>query len=79
MPLRPEVWLDRRVRRLAELWPDPTWTVRAIAHELGVGREAVRWRAKKLGLRGRPKSVSDPWPSQLSDANRSPSTKPRDR
>jgi hypothetical protein len=79
MPFKPEEWPEGRLRRLIELWPDSTWTVRAIALELGVSIFPVQRRAKKLGLRGRPKSVSDPWPSQLSDANRSPSTKPRDR
>jgi hypothetical protein len=70
-------WPDGRLRRLAELWPDPTRPIRAIARELGVS--IGDRRAKKLGLRGRPKSASDPWPNQLSDANRSPSTKPRNR
>jgi hypothetical protein len=59
-------WPDGRLRRLAELWPDPTWTIQAMARELGVGDEAVLRRAKELGLRGRPGSVRDPWPNEWS-------------
>jgi hypothetical protein len=64
MPFKSEEWPEGRLRRLAELWPDPTWTVRAIARELGVDMDAVHWRAKKLGLQGRPTSASEPWPNQ---------------
>jgi hypothetical protein len=66
MRFKPEEWPDGRLRRLAELWPDPTWTVRAIARELGVDIDAVQWRAKKLGLQGRPRTAGDPWPNEWS-------------
>jgi hypothetical protein len=59
-------WPAARLRRLAELWPDPTWTMKAMARELGVDVDAVRRRAKELGLQGRPLSVSDPWPNEWS-------------
>jgi hypothetical protein len=65
MMFKPEEWPDERLRRLAELWPDPTWTIRAIAHELGVSHDAVCWRAKELGLQGRPR-YGDPWPNEWS-------------
>jgi hypothetical protein len=61
-----EEWPAERLRRLAELWPDPTWTMQAMARELGVGEPAVRRRAKELGLQGRPRSVGDPWPNEWS-------------
>jgi hypothetical protein len=47
------LWSEERLRRLAELWPDPTWTTAAIARELGVGLDPMLLRAKKLGLEGR--------------------------
>jgi hypothetical protein len=46
-------WTEDRLRRLAELWSDPTLTFAAIARELGVGVDQVRLRSKKLGLEGR--------------------------
>ena len=53
-------WPDGRLRRLAELWPDPTWTIRAIALELGVSIFVVHRRAKELGLQGRPSNRRRP-------------------
>ena len=64
MTFKPEEWPEGRLRRLAELWPDPTWTIQAMARELGVGNEAVRRRAKALRLQGRPRSAGDPWPNE---------------
>jgi hypothetical protein len=58
-----EEWPEGRLRRLAELWPDPTWTIQAMARELGVDDEAVRRRAKELRLQGRPR-FGDPWPNE---------------
>jgi len=46
-------WPSARARRLAELWPDLTKSIPAIAHELGVSRAAVIRRADYLALRGR--------------------------
>ena len=46
-------WPPARARRLAELWPDLTKSIPAIAHELGVSREAVIRRADYLALHGR--------------------------
>jgi hypothetical protein len=61
-----EEWPEGRLRRLAELWPDPTWTMQAMARELGVGREALLRRAKELSLlQGRPR-YGDPWPNEWS-------------
>jgi hypothetical protein len=57
-------WPAERLRRLAELWPDPTWTIQAMARELGVDDDAVLRRAKELGLQGRPRSIGDPWPNE---------------
>jgi hypothetical protein len=53
MANRPQEWPEERLLRLAELWPDPTWTVRSIGRELGVHVDAVKRRAKKLGLGNR--------------------------
>jgi hypothetical protein len=64
MTFKPNEWPDERLRRLAELWPDPTWTIEAIAHELGVHHGVVRWRAKALRLQGRPRRAGDPWPNE---------------
>jgi hypothetical protein len=61
-----EEWPAGRLRRLAELWPDPTWTIQAMARELGVDDDAVLRRAKELGLQGRPSTVGDPWPNEWS-------------
>jgi hypothetical protein len=47
-------WPPERARRLAELWPDLTKSIPAIARELGVSREAVIRRADYLALNGRP-------------------------
>ena len=47
-------WPPERARRLTELWPDLTKSIPAIAHELGVSREAVIRRADYLALHGRP-------------------------
>jgi hypothetical protein len=47
-------WPLERSRRLAQLWPDPTKSIPAIARELGVSREAVIRRADYLALHGRP-------------------------
>jgi hypothetical protein len=66
MPFKPEEWPEGRLRRLIELWPDPTWTIRAIALELGVSIFVVQRRAKELGLRGRPRTAGDPWPNEWS-------------
>jgi hypothetical protein len=66
MTFKLEEWPEGRLRRLAELWPDPTWTIQAMARELGVGNETVRRRAKEFRLRGRPTSASEPWPNQWS-------------
>jgi hypothetical protein len=66
MTFKPEKWPDGRLRRLAELWPDPTWTIRAIALELGVSIFVVHRRAKELGLQGRPRTAGDPWPNEWS-------------
>ena len=63
MTFKPEEWPDWRLRRLAELWPDPTWTIRAIALELGVSIFVVQRRAKELRLQGRPR-FGDPWPNE---------------
>lgn len=46
-------WTEDQLRRLAELWSDPTQTIASIARELGVGIDPARLRAKKLGLDGR--------------------------
>jgi hypothetical protein len=59
-----EEWPAGRLRRLAELWPDPAWSMLAITRELGVGNDAVRRRAKELVLQGRPSTVADPWPNE---------------
>jgi hypothetical protein len=58
-------WPAGRLRRLAELWPDPTWTIQAMGRELGVDDDAVLRRAKELGLQGRPR-FRDPWPNEWS-------------
>lgn len=47
-------WPPERARRLAELWPDLTKSIPAIARELGVSREAVIRRADYFALHGRP-------------------------
>jgi hypothetical protein len=65
MTFKLEEWPEERLRRLAELWPDPTWTIHAMARELGVNDKAVLRRAKELGLQGRPK-FGDLWPNQWS-------------
>jgi predicted DNA-binding ribbon-helix-helix protein len=49
-----EKWPAERIRRLTELWLDPTKTVAAIAREFGVHRATVILRAAYLGLPGRP-------------------------
>jgi hypothetical protein len=54
-------WSDERLRRLAELWPDPTYSIVAIARELGTNREAVKRRAKYLDLQGRPMNGRERW------------------
>jgi hypothetical protein len=46
-------WSEDQLRRLAELWSDPTLTFAAIARELGVGVDSVHRLAKTLGLEGR--------------------------
>jgi hypothetical protein len=46
-------WSEERLRRLTELWPDPTWTITAIGRELGMTPQPVIRRAKELGLEGR--------------------------
>jgi hypothetical protein len=66
MTFKLEEWPAGRLRRLAELWPDPTWTIHAMAQELGVSEHAVLRRAKELGLQGRPNTVGDPWPNEWS-------------
>ena len=53
MRQKKRAWPDERTRRLAELWPDPTYTIKAIARELGTDHATVRRRAKYLGLTGR--------------------------
>jgi hypothetical protein len=65
VPRSLQEWPEERLRRLAELWPDPTWTIHAMARELGVNDEAVLRRAKELRLQGRPR-FGDPWPNQWS-------------
>jgi hypothetical protein len=50
-------WPDERLRRLTELWPDPRYSVLAIAREL----EAVRRRTKFLALEGRQTSGLSFW------------------
>jgi hypothetical protein len=47
-------WPEDRLRRLTELWADPSKSIIAIARELGTNWAAVRRRAKLLGLPGRP-------------------------
>jgi hypothetical protein len=47
-------WPLERSRRLAQLWPDLTKSIPAIARDLGVSREAVIRRADYLALHGRP-------------------------
>jgi hypothetical protein len=66
MTFRLEEWPDGRLRRLAELCPDPTWTIQAMARELGADDDAVLRRAKELGLHGRPSTAGDPWPNEWS-------------
>ena len=48
MPRERHPWPEERLRRLAELWQDPTWTIAAIARELGVSHDPMLLRAKKL-------------------------------
>jgi hypothetical protein len=64
MTFKLEEWSDERLRRLAELWPDPTWSVRAVARELGVSITAAQRQAKQLGLQGRPRNTGEPWHNQ---------------
>jgi hypothetical protein len=66
MPFKLDEWSDQQLRRLIELWPDPTWTILAMARELGVGHESVTRRAKELGLQGRPRTAGDRWPNEWS-------------
>jgi hypothetical protein len=66
MPFKLEEWSDEQLRRLAVLRPDPTCTIQAMARELGVSENAMRRRAKELGLRGRPRAADDPWPNEWS-------------
>jgi hypothetical protein len=47
-------WPAGRLHRLAELWPDPTWSVWAVARELGVSIAAVQRQAKQLACRDGP-------------------------
>jgi predicted DNA-binding ribbon-helix-helix protein len=49
-----EKWPAEQIRRLTELWLDPTITLAAIAREFGVHRSNVILRAAYLGLPGRP-------------------------
>jgi hypothetical protein len=62
MPNQVLDWPGERLRRLAELWPDPTKTVCAIGRELGVGEEAVRRRAKDLGFKEDPRASASRGP-----------------
>jgi hypothetical protein len=66
MTFKLEEWPEGRLRRLAELWPDPTWTIQAMTRELGVSQEALLRRAKELVLQGRPRTAGDPWPNEWS-------------
>ena len=61
MPNEPLEWPEERLRRLAKLWPDLTYSIVAIARELGTNQEAVRRRAKYLALQGRPTSRNERW------------------
>ena len=64
MPRRKR-WPAERVRQLEQLWADPTQTVSGIARALGVSRPTVLWRAKLLGLKGRPTDRAGRWPNEL--------------
>ncbi len=61
MPHKLLDWSDERLGRLTELWPDPTYSVHAIARELGTNYEAVKRRAKLLALEGRRTSGLSSW------------------
>jgi hypothetical protein len=54
LPPRGPEWPAEQLRRLVELWPDPTKTVSAIARELGKSRPAVILQAAYLALPARP-------------------------
>ena len=54
MPSALHPWPDERIRRLFDLWPDPTKTIIGIARELGVSAESVKRRANYLALHRRP-------------------------
>jgi hypothetical protein len=61
MPKELNKWPDERLRRLARLWPDTSKSLEAVAQELGTSSEAVKRRAKYLGLHGRPMSGRQSW------------------
>jgi hypothetical protein len=65
MTFKLKEWPDGRLRRLAELWPDPTWAIQAMGRELSVDDDAVLRRAKELGLQGRPR-FRGAWPNEWS-------------
>jgi hypothetical protein len=54
-------WPDERLRRLTEMWPDPRFSVNAIARELGSTPVTVKRRAKFLALKGRRTYRLSPW------------------
>jgi transposase-like protein len=64
MPGPIQVWPRDSIRRLVALWPDPTTSLTAIAHEFGVDRETVERQAKRLGLSGRPLRRGEQWPCE---------------
>ena len=84
-PPRGPEWPAEQLRRLVELWPDPTKTVSAIARELGMNRPAVILRAAYLALPARPvsrrASSSLMWRTEIakSDAADLPTNLPKTR
>jgi transposase-like protein len=54
-------WPDERLRRVAELWPNPRYNVNAIARELGSNPVTVKRRAKFFALKGRQTYRLSPW------------------
>jgi DNA-binding MarR family transcriptional regulator len=61
MPYKLQEWPDERLRHLTELWPDPRYSINAIARELGTDPGSVKRRAKFLALKGRRTNSLAPW------------------
>jgi hypothetical protein len=61
MPVPLREWPDERLHRLAEPWPDPRFSMNAIARELGTDPVTVKRRARFLALKGRRTYRLSPW------------------